>query len=72
MCVLPARMFVHHMPAWWPQKPEDSVSSLGSGVIDSCKPLWGYKELNLGLPQEHQVLLTTEHRAISPAPNTVF
>lgn len=30
------------------------------------------KELNLGLPQEHQVLLTTKPQAISPAPNTVF
>lgn len=40
------------------QRPEEAPRS--PRVIGGCEPLWGRWELNLGLPQEQTVLLTTE------------
>lgn len=39
------------------QGPEEGVGAPGIGVTDSCKLPCGSWELNLGLPEEHPVLL---------------
>ena len=52
-------MYVHHVYAWCPQRPEDGVRSSGSGVTNDCETLWAL-ELNLAPLQEHCELLTNE------------
>lgn len=32
--VLPACMFVHHVDAWWPWRPEEGMGSSETEVID--------------------------------------
>lgn len=38
---LPTYMYVHHMCAWYPQRTEESLIALGTGVMDSCDCLVG-------------------------------
>lgn len=37
-----SNMSLYHLHRWYPQRSEDSIESLGSGVIGGCKPLYGY------------------------------
>lgn len=41
------------------QKSEEGIGSLGTAVTDGCELTWGFGELNLGLLEEQQVLLST-------------
>lgn len=59
MGVLLVHMFVHHLCAWCPQKPEGD-GFLGVGVTDGCKPLARCWKLNPGLLVEQGPLLTAE------------
>lgn len=34
-------MYVHHVCAWCPQRSEDGIRSLGTGVTEGCKPSFG-------------------------------
>ena len=45
MClsVLRACMDMHHKHAWWPQRPEEVIRSLGTGVRDDCEPSCVYR-----------------------------
>jgi hypothetical protein len=58
MSILPACIHVHHIYVWYLGKTEESIRSPGTRVIDSCKMLHGFPELNLG--QERQVFLTAK------------
>lgn len=52
---------MHEACAWCPQKPEDSVGSLGTGVTDDCELPCRCRELNSGpLEEEPAILLTAE------------
>lgn len=50
--MLPARVSVHHICAWYPQRPGKDIRSPGTGRTDSCEPACGYWELNQGLLEE--------------------
>jgi hypothetical protein len=54
MCtnVLPAYVYVYHMQARYPQKPEDGVESLGTRHMDGCEQPYGCLEFHLGPLQE--------------------
>lgn len=49
-------MLVYCVRAWYPRRPEDGITSPGTGVLDSCEPPGGWQS-NLG----HLVLLTAGH-----------
>ena len=36
--VLPACIYVYHMYAWYPWRSEESIRSLGTGVMNGCEP----------------------------------
>jgi hypothetical protein len=57
--VLPACMSVHHIHAWWLQRPEEkSIDSSGTGVADSWEASCGSWDLNSDhLLQEQEMLL---------------
>jgi hypothetical protein len=57
---LPAFICVHHILAWCPQRSEEGIGPLGTGVTDIMNHHVGAK-LNLGLLKEQQVLLTLIH-----------
>lgn len=44
-----ANMSVYHMYPWYPQRSEDSIEFLGTGVMDGFEPPYGYWELNLDI-----------------------
>jgi hypothetical protein len=60
MCVLPTRMYVQHVCAWYPWRLEEGVRSPGTGVKDACETPHGCWESNPDPLQEQQVLLVTE------------
>lgn len=37
MSVLPACMYVHHVNAWGPQRPEEGTESPGTGIANGCE-----------------------------------
>lgn len=37
-----SNMSLYHMNRWYPQRSEDNIESLGSGVMDGCEPSYGY------------------------------
>ena len=37
-----ACIYVHHLCAWCPKKPEEGIRCPGNGVIDDYKPPCGY------------------------------
>lgn len=41
MGVLPSCIYMHHVYAWQPQKPQEGIKFPGSGVTDDCETLWG-------------------------------
>jgi hypothetical protein len=51
-------MNVQHFTCPW--RLEEGAGSFATGVIDGCESLCGFWELNPGLWQEQQVLITTE------------
>jgi hypothetical protein len=61
MClsVLFAQMSVYHVRVWCSWRSEEDIESLGTRVINGCKFLCRFVELNLS-PLQKQVLLTTE------------
>lgn len=59
MNILNAFKYVHQEDAV-PSRPGESLRSPGNGVTGSSELLCGYWELNPGLFQEQQVLLSTE------------
>jgi hypothetical protein len=60
MCVLPACIYVYHVPMWCSWRSEESVRSPGPGVTDGYEPPHRSWELNLSPLQEQPVLLATE------------
>ena len=51
MNALPAWMYVYHMHAWCPQRPEEGIRFPGTGVTGSSKsPDTGAGDLNSGPP----------------------
>lgn len=56
--ILPPCICIPHV-CLVPKEVRKSVEFPGTGVMDKCEPLCGCWELNLGLPQEQPVLLTT-------------
>ena len=52
-------VYLYHMHAWCPGRPE-SYKSSRTGVPDSCELPCGCWELNLGPLEKQPVLLTTE------------
>jgi hypothetical protein len=49
MSILSAYMFVYWLYVQCPWKPEEGITSSGTGVTDGCEMLCGYWEPNLGL-----------------------
>lgn len=47
MRVLYAGVYVHCLPVWYQQKPEEGAGSPSIGIIDGCKGSCGCWELNL-------------------------
>lgn len=37
-----ANMYVYHMYPWYPQRSENSIEFLGTGVMDGFEPPYGY------------------------------
>lgn len=66
--VLPACTSVYHMKACSPRKPEEDVSSPGTGITDVCKLPCGGWQLMLGLLEEKPVLLIVEPSLYPPHP----
>lgn len=60
MSVLPAGMYVQHVPAQCLPRPERIVRPSGNGAIDGCELSRGFRDSNPGPLKEYQVLLTTE------------
>lgn len=60
MGIWPACMNVHHVDVWCLHRSEEGMQFLGTRVTDGGEPQSGCWELNLSVPQESQVLLTTE------------
>jgi hypothetical protein len=58
--VLSADMYVHHMCARSPKRPEEDIRSPGAEVLDSCELPHQEWEQNPGPLQEQKLLLTTE------------
>lgn len=64
MNVLATCMYMHHIHAWYPQRPEESLGYSGAVVILlesvdillGCEPAGGCWALSLGPLQEQQVL----------------
>lgn len=53
-------MYVHHLHAWYPGRPEEGILFPKSAIVDGCEPLYVGWELNLGLLGEEQGLFTSE------------
>ena len=51
---------LYHTHTQCPQRTEEGVQTLRTGVTDSCEPPHGYWELDLDPRQENPTLLTTE------------
>lgn len=50
----------HHMHPWFPQRSEEGIASLRTGIINSCELIYGFWDSNSSLLQEQEVVLTTE------------
>jgi hypothetical protein len=61
-------MHLQHVNAWHSWRPEEGITSPGTGVTDHYKPPCRDWVLNPCALKEQQVLLPT----VSPAPSTVF
>lgn len=59
-------MYVHHMHAGHLWRSEESMGSLGPGVMIGCEPPHGCWGPNPGRLQEEQVLLSAEPSLWSP------
>ncbi|KAL6035842.1 hypothetical protein STEG23_034826 [Scotinomys teguina] len=57
MDTLPTYMFVQHVCAWYPWRPEEDIESPGAGVTGSCELPSGSWELNPGSLREKPVLV---------------
>ena len=53
MGVLPTRLFVYHVHAWCPPRPEEGIGSPGAGVTDGDKTPGGHWAPNSGPLSEH-------------------
>lgn len=51
---------VHHICAWFPERPEKEVGSYGTGVPDSCEKPCRCWESNPSPLEDHLVLLAAE------------
>ena len=71
MGVLPGCTSVPGVHVWCPQRPDNELRSPRAGVTDSCEPLCGCWELNLGPLVKQPVLLTTK-LSLQPPIGTVF
>ena len=58
MDILPARMSVYHLPAWFLQRSEEGIVFSETGVTDSCEPCESWESSQGHL--QKQVLLTAE------------
>lgn len=47
-----------------PGMPEEDVGSIGTQVTNSCEPLYGRWELNLGPLEKEPVLLTADDSCV--------
>lgn len=57
---LPVCVYVHHLLASGPQRPEEGSASPGTEVADGCEQPCGCWKLNVGPLASQSVLLTTE------------
>lgn len=55
--ILFACKYMCHMYAW---KSEEGIGSSGTGVVETCEPIRGSLEINLGTLKNQEILLTTE------------
>lgn len=53
-------MSVYHVYTWYPWRPEENDTTLGTGVTVDFEPPLGCWELNLGPLQEQPMLLNAE------------
>lgn len=53
---LPTYMYVHHMCAWAPRRPDEGVRSPGTGVTGGYEPLHGWWKINPCPLKVHKVL----------------
>lgn len=62
MCrgVLPTCISVFHLYVYCPHRPENGIRCPGTGVTDGCEQLCGCWKSDLGLLEEHAILLTME------------
>jgi hypothetical protein len=60
MSVMPARTCGYHVHAWYFRGPERALDLLLEIVPDSREPPCGFWELNTGLLQEKQLLISAE------------
>ena len=58
MGILPGYIFVYHMPAWCPWRPEEGVESSGTEVTDGCY---------IGARNQTLVLWKNSHFSIPPS-----
>jgi hypothetical protein len=59
-------VFCLHIHLYITRRPEEGIKYPGTGFTDGCEPPRGCWELNLGLLEDQQVLLTTELSIQSP------
>lgn len=80
LLILTFYMYEYFVPLWpfafvytqcRHQRPEEG-SPRSPRVVGGCESLWGRWELNLGLPQEQTVLLTTKPSSLQPPDHSFF
>jgi hypothetical protein len=60
MSILSVYIYVYHLCAWYPWKPEEDVLIPGTRVIHSYESPCGCWELNSGRLEEQSLLFTTK------------